>query len=108
MIERYVFLKLKDDHATAQGRRAVIEHTRRVLASIPQVVRARVGEPADDAAGGSWDVSLAITFASIEDVEPYRVHPEHRRYVDEFLAPRLEILKAWSFAISPSDGGDPG
>ena len=99
MIERYVFLKLKDAHSTSAGRREVIEHTREALPKIPGVRGVAVGEPADGHAVASWDVSIVVRFDKIEDVEPYRVHPDHRAYVDEFLKPRLEVIKAWNFDV---------
>ena len=99
MVERYVFIKLKDAQSTPQGRREVVEHTREALPAIPGVASVVVGEPADGAAVASWDVSIAVRFDSIEDIEPYRAHPEHRRYVDEFLKPRMEVIKGWNFEI---------
>ena len=38
-------------------------------------------------------------YISMADIEPYRVHPDHRAYVDEFLKPRMEIIKAWNFEV---------
>ena len=34
---------------------------------------------------------------ALADVEPSSAHAEHRRFVDEFLAPRVEVKKGWSF-----------
>jgi len=99
MIERYVFLKLKDADSTSDGRREVIDHTREVLPKIPGVRSVAVGEPADGHAVASWDVSIVVRFDKIEDVEPYRLHPDHRAYVDTFLKPRLEVIKAWNFDL---------
>ena len=38
-----------------------------------------------------------VRVISLEDVDPYREHPVHRSYVDDFLKPRLAVLKAWNF-----------
>jgi len=99
MVERYVFIKLKDAHATAAGRQEVIDRTFADLRQVPGVRKLIVGKPADAAAEGSWDVSLVVVFDDLADVAPYQAHPVHRRYVDEFLAPRMEIIKAWNFDV---------
>jgi len=103
MVERYVFIKLNSEHATAAGRREVIDRTFADLRGVPGLVKLIVGEPADAAAERSWDVSLVAVFDDIADVEPYLAHPDHRRYMDEFLAPRMEILKAWNFDARVED-----
>ncbi len=100
MIERYVFIKLKDEHSSREARQEVIEHSRAVLPKVPGVVAVRVGEPADGHAVAAWDVSIVVTFGAIEDVEPYRAHPDHRAYVDEFLKPRMAVIKAWNFDVT--------
>ena len=37
--------------------------------------------------------------STLADADAYRAHPEHRRFVDEFVAPRCEVRKAWSFEV---------
>ena len=39
-------------------------------------------------------------FESLDAVEPYRIHPDHRSYVDDFLKPRLAVIKAWNFKLT--------
>ncbi|MFW6049901.1 MAG: Dabb family protein [Myxococcota bacterium] len=99
MIERIVLFKLKDEHATEAGRREVAEHSRRVLARLDRVVGLSVGVPADDASEKSWDVSIVVRFRSMDDVRAYLVDPAHRRYVDEYMKPRMEVVKAWNFEV---------
>ena len=99
-IDRYVFVRLNKEHAAE--REEVAAHTARILATLPGVVQVTTGTPADEHADAAWDVSIVVRFASIDDVEPYRVHPEHRRYVDEYLAPRMDVIKAWNFAVNAS------
>ena len=99
MIERYVFLKLDDSHATAQGRATVAAETRQRLADLPGVRGLRVGLPADDRAAQAWDLSIAVVFDDLEAVETYRVHPDHRAYVDASLRPMLAKITAWNFEL---------
>lgn len=99
MIDRIVLFKLKEAYAHDAARREVAAHSRQVLASVPGVEEVRVGVPADAAAGKSWDLSVVVRFASLDAVEAYRVHPVHRAYVDEYMRPRMEVVKAWNFEV---------
>ena len=92
MIERVQLLKLKAEHATPEGRADVVEHALAVLSGLP-------GVHVDASASKSWDVFIALRFAALADVGPFSAHAEHRRFVDEFLGPRVEVEKAWSFEI---------
>lgn len=98
MIERYVFIKLKDEHLHERG--ALAQRIAEVVGTVPGVVGVRAGTPAEERSASAWDLSVAIRFERLEDVEPYKVHPDHRRLVDEELRPKMIILKAWNFALS--------
>lgn len=97
MIDRYVFVKLHDPAA----RDALADEALRVLPTIPGVRGVRVGTPAD-AGAEVWDVSLAVRFDRLEDVEPYLVHPIHERFVAEHMAPRVAVKKAWNLRVRSS------
>lgn len=97
MIERYVFVRLKPEHATEHGRAEVHSRTA-TLARIPGVTAVAVGTPADAAARGAWDLSLCVRFAALADVERYLEHPLHVAYWG-FLEPRVQVIKAWNFEL---------
>jgi Stress responsive A/B Barrel Domain len=99
MIERVQLLKLKAEHATPEGRTDVVEHALTVLAGLPGVLEMHAGVPADANASRSWDVLIALRFAAVSDVGPFCAHAEYQRFVDEFLAQRVEVEKSWSFEI---------
>lgn len=99
MIDRVVLVKLKKDHASPAGRAEIAREALRVLPALPGVVSVTVGAPADAAAEASWDLSITVRFASLDDFALYRAHPDHRRFADEYLAPRSEVRKAWSFEV---------
>jgi Stress responsive A/B Barrel Domain len=106
MIERVHLLKLKAEHATPRDRREVIDHALAVLPAVPGVLGVTAGVAADEEARKSWDIFLIVRFASLADVEPYRIHPEHRQFVDHFLAPRVEVKKGWNFdCLTTGPGG---
>jgi hypothetical protein len=106
MIERVHLLKLKPEHATAHARREIVERALTVLAAVPGVQHVEAGMPADAETEKSWDIFIAVRFASVSDIDAYRVHPEHRRFVDEFLAPRTDVKKGWNFnCLETGPGG---
>jgi len=99
MIERVVLVKLRPEHATAEERDAVARRALETLRPIPGVLAVMAGQPADAASEKSWDVLIAIRFASLADAEAYGAHPDHRRFVDEFVAPRCDVRKVWNFVV---------
>jgi hypothetical protein len=106
MIERIHLVKLKTEHATARGRREIIDRALAVLPAVPGVRGVTAGAPADADAAQSWDLLIVVRFDSLGDVDPYRVHPEHRRFVDEFLSPRTDVKKGWNFECVETGRGD--
>ena len=100
MIERYVLLKLRDEFTSTEARRAVAEHSKKVLTALPQVLDVRVGISTDIDPGSDWDLSLAVRLESQDDLAPYSADPQHRAYVDEYLKPKLESIRAWNFTIA--------
>lgn len=98
VIERYVFLRLKPEHATEQSRTDVRARAA-ALAQVPGVLALTIGEPADQSARGAWDLSLIARFDSLAAVERYLEHPAHAAYFDAFLASRAAVIKAWNFEV---------
>ena len=99
MVERYVFLKLHDEEANAAGRDAIRDEVMRVFPGLPGVRQVRVAYAADANALAAWDVVLIVSFDRVEDTGPYAVAPAHKAFVDEFLAPRVAMKKAWNFDV---------
>jgi hypothetical protein len=90
----------------ARVRREVVDHALAVLPGVPGVLGVTAGAPADAETEKSWDVFIVVRFGSLADIEPYRTHPEHRRFVDEFLAPLVDVKKGWNFdALDTGPGG---
>jgi hypothetical protein len=102
MVERFVPIKLVDALANPAGRAETAARSREALLAVPGVRDVRVGIAADEATAASWDLVLVVVFDRLEDVEPYRVHPLHVAYVEEFLAPRTAFRKAWNFRFDAS------
>lgn len=97
MITRTVLVKLNDEWATPEGRDAVAAYSARALSEIPGVASADALTPADDASLASWDVMFLVRFDSMEAVEPYRIHPLHVSFLDDYLNPKAAIKKAWNW-----------
>jgi hypothetical protein len=99
MIQRVVAIKLKPAYSNAADRAQVAAASREVLAVVPGVRAFDVGQPADAAAEKSWDLLLLLRFDDLDAVEAYRAHPNHRRYMDVFLRPMLDVIKVWNFEL---------
>ena len=97
MIERIVLIKLVDEEI--RRRPEIAEYSRDVLRLIPGVGDVHVGLPADEPSAAAWDLALVLRFRSLDDVEAYRVHPDHRAYVDSYLKPRMVAITAWNFEV---------
>ena len=98
MIERYVFVRLKPEHATERGRAEIMARSV-ALAKLPGVLDLTIGVPADASAASAWDLSLTLSFESLADVERYLEHPVHAAYHQGFLEARAQVIKAWSFEV---------
>jgi hypothetical protein len=100
MIERVVLIKLSDAYANDDERGRIARHARRVLPLVPGVKGVTVGVPADESCEQSWDLSIIVEFADGTDIPRYLAHPDHRAFVDQLLKPRMEVIKAWNFAVA--------
>ena len=87
-IQHVVLVWLKEP-GDAEARRALIE-AGRGLASIPEVLDVRVGEPLAserDVVDDSFDVGMVMSFATPAGLDAYDAHPDHVRAVREVLEP---------------------
>lgn len=105
MVERIAILKLRPEHADAAGRAEVVRLALEALVPLPGVVSLTAGVPADAASEASWDVVITVRCATPGDLEAYRAHPAHRRFVEEVVVPRSVVRKAWSFAVEQRGRG---
>ena len=91
MIQRFCFVKLRDDEAAA--RRELAEKLRAELAAAG--ADAVVGLPAD-ASAARWDLAITITAASLAAWHAQAALPAMIG-VFEDIAARAEVVKAWTF-----------
>jgi len=103
MILRTVFVKLHDEWANDRGRNAIAAHSKKTLGDLPGVVRADVGFPAEETTETAWDLTFQVHFERFEDVEPYRVHPDHLTFLNDYLSPKAVVKKVWNFRIDPAE-----
>jgi hypothetical protein len=76
VIERIVLVKLSE--AAVSDRQAIADQSRRVLERIPGVRSVRVARPADEPTAANCDLALVLRFDTLDEVEAYRIHPDHR------------------------------
>ena len=91
MIQRFCFVKLRDDEVG--GRAALAEKLRAELAAAG--ADAVVGLPAD-ASAARWDLSITITAASLAAWNALAQLPAMIGVFDD-VAARSEVVKAWTF-----------
>ena len=97
MIERVVFIKLEDAYLAPETVSEIAQHSAEVLSRLPGVRNIQVMRPAESATAQAWDLKFSLEFDTLEAIEKYTVHPDHRNYVDQYLRPRIAVIKAWNF-----------
>lgn len=98
MIQRFCFVKLRDDEVAIRADIAAL-----LAAELREAgVDAVVGLPAD-ASAASWDLSIVITAASLAAWYALAQLPAVVRVLDP-LAQRARVVKAWTFeAVGSGD-----
>ena len=97
MFTRNVFMKFKEDFQSEAEVFKVQEETTQVFEKLSMVRDFRIELPADEKSKIAWDLSLTVRFETLDDIDRYSSDESHRSYVDDFLKPRLEVIKAWNF-----------
>jgi hypothetical protein len=92
VIQRFCFVKLRDDDVAARAE--IAEKLRAEL--IAAGADATVGLPADSSAA-RWDLAITITAASLAAWNALAALPAMTGVFDE-LAERSAVVKAWTFA----------
>lgn len=91
MIQRFCFVKLRDEEVAIRGEIAAL-----VAAELREAgADAVVGVPADDSAA-RWDLSVVIAAASLDAWHALSRVPAVVRALDD-LARRAAVVKAWTF-----------
>lgn len=96
MIERYWFVKLRDEHVA--DRAAIAAHLRDALAGRAGVAAVSAGTPAD-ASARSWDVGLVVRSPDLAALAAVLAEPAVRTLLDDWLAARAVVVKTWSFQL---------
>jgi len=91
VIQRFCFVKLRDDEVATRGELAEMLSAQMRAAGADVVV----GLPADESAA-SWDMSIVITAASLAAWNALAQAPAMTGVFDE-LAQRAAVVKAWTF-----------
>ena len=97
MVERYVFAKLRAEHATQAGR-AEARRQARALAGVSGASSVRTGEPADDGALHAWDISVVVRFADAASARAALTDPAYAAF-ERYLASAAQVVKQWSFVL---------
>lgn len=93
MIQRFCFVKLRDDEVATRAELAELLRAQLLSAGADAIV----GLPADESAV-RWDLSIVITAASVSAWHALAMQPVMAGVFDE-LAARAEVVKAWTFEV---------
>lgn len=97
MIERTVLIRLKPEIRSEA--RTVAAHTQDVLAEAVGVLSVHTAVAADARTERVWDLMISLRFETLEAVERYRADPRHRKYLEVYLRPLLESIRAFNWAL---------
>lgn len=95
-----VFCWLKEP-GNSEQRKLLIEQSR-AFAKIPGVLSVEAGEMLESdrpIVDSSYDVGIVMTFASEEAMHQYLPHPQHKKAVQEILAPLTQKIVVYDFTI---------
>jgi hypothetical protein len=95
MIDRYCFVKLRDE----ADRAAAIARCRAALAGASEVLALTAGTPADDTAA-RWDVGIVIRCADLASLAALLARPAVSAFFEGWLAEHAEVTKQWSFTAA--------
>lgn len=85
MLTHIVLFKLKDRSPESVARTADV--LRNMEGKIEQLLSIEVGTDVVHSER-SYDISLVTKFASLEDMQAYQVHPEHKKVIEHMSAAR--------------------
>jgi hypothetical protein len=97
MIDRLVLVQLKEEFRTPEHVAEIASYSEDELRKVPLVRSIRAVAAAEEKTRQQWDLLLTIRLDGPENLEPFRVDPLHRTYVDSFLKPKLAQIQAWNF-----------
>lgn len=99
MQDRIILIKLNAQNTTPEARESFAQESLARLSSIPGAQHVNVGIPSDAASLKSWDLSVVVRSKNKKDLDAFLEHPAYADYLDTFLPPRVEVLKAWNFGL---------
>jgi hypothetical protein len=111
MITHLVFFKMMDqaEEATAaENAEELVNRLKSLPSKIPQLVELEAGCDFSNTPA-SYDVGLLTRFKTREDLEIYRIHPEHQKVVD--FVQKTTSARAvvdYSFGLNPLNLEDVG
>ena len=93
MLCHLVFYQMKNGTNGADADR-LIREARERLPKLPGVLNLKAGKNIDSS--GKHQVALSMDFADVETLEVYRVHPDHRAFVND-MAELVSDISRYDF-----------
>lgn len=93
MVERIMLFKLVD----SSTRDELAALTQKKLSQLKWLEELSIGLPADEASSKSWDLSVVMGFATLDELNATLESAPFQAYLSYDMNGRYEVLKAWSF-----------
>lgn len=93
MVERIMLFKLVD----SSSRDELAALAQKTLSKLKWLEELSVGLPADEASAKSWDLSIVMGFATLDELNATLQSAAFASYLEGDMKGRYEVLKAWSF-----------
>ena len=97
VVRRYIFAKLKTEHATGLKRVQLLQTAKEVLHAAYGVQGLHIGYAADDDTRQAWDLCITMEYVSNVDLERSSKDAVTRAFLKSFLGPRAEAVWSASF-----------
>jgi hypothetical protein len=88
------------DQPQEAQRERLLAGVRALLPGIPGVREFRCGAPVPSPRGvvdGSYCVAIAMTFVGQAELDAYQKHPQHVRFIEEYLKPLCRRFVVYDF-----------
>ena len=98
MIIRTVLVKLKDEWANDEERVALANVGQAALAASPASRRRKDSFRRMTPRWEAGTCMYQVHFDTLDEVEVYRVHPDHILFLETHLNPKAEVKKVWNWS----------
>ena len=99
MIQRIVYVKLKDTYCNSLDIEAIAAQSVDVFEQTELITQYSVGRPSDAHTGREWQLMFSLTFREQTDVDAWRTHALRRAFFEQFLGPMRKKVRVCNWRV---------